>query len=642
MNVQAKLPGSRVQSASVALDLAHQAPFQLGKVLVEPAMRSLVAADGQRLVIQPLAMRVLVALAMAAGEICSREDLINVCWNQRIVGDDALHRIISALRRDLARASGGTVTIETIPKIGYRLRNEADQSRTCGRAAAANSRARNNGSFWIAATLAITGVVSAGFFAAARTGIETTAIAVVADSGVASARTARFADGLTGDLARLASAMPGVAFVEPSGEHVSEPLLLRVAVDAEARIPTARARLVDRNAGAVVWSREFTAEGGTMAELRELVANGITGVIQCGLDRSALFKDTLALRLHLGACDALEMRDFARARAFSQQITEVRPNAPAGWACLANTTIFAEAEKGAVGRAVLARAHGYAKRALAADPTSGLAYVALAMVGKWQGEPVLDILERGIRVDPDFARLHKHYSLALSSSGMVSAAVDPALRAVALHPHDPSLYQIAVAALLNAGRTEEALALADKMQRRWRYDRGVAMQRLDVLYYERDPEAALAAFSASPLRDEPGAQIIGEALAWRANPDAYDWLGFDRMGQRIYAANRSAAWELAMAAARMDDKGRALHWLARAPPAAFNDWSLLFAPEARAVRRDPRFFDKMASVGMVAKWQKSGRWPDFCADPGLAYDCRARANETARLTMGQDEEWWTL
>lgn len=641
MNVQANLPGSRVQSASVALDLAHQAPFQLGKVLVEPAMRSLVAGDGQRLVIQPLAMRVLVALATAAGEIWSREDLIHVCWNQRIVGDDAVHRIISALRRELARASGGSVAIETISKVGYRLQVDAKEhgSKDCPEAVATKSR--NPAKHWAMAVLLAAGLISAGLLATTRASADVTAIALVAD-GESAGEAARFVGGLTGDLARLASAMPSLAFVETGGAQKTEPLLLRVALESGTALPTASVRLVDRKSGAVMWSREFVAEGGTIAELRERIANGITGVFQCGLDRSAAFNDPVGLRLYLGACEGLETGDFARARTFALQITQLRPDAPAGWACLANSTIFDAAKNGSVNRAVLESAQAHADRALAVDPNSGLAHVALAMVSGWRGEPVLAILEKGIRSNPDFAMLHKHYALALSAAGMVSAAVDPALRAVALHPHDPGHHQIAIATLLNAGRTEEALALADKMQRRWRYDRGVAMQRLDVLYYERDPEAALAAFSASPLRDEPGAQIIGEALAWRANPDAYDWPGFDRLGQRIYAANRSAAWELAMAAARMGDKGRALHWLARAPPAAFNDWSLLFAPEATAVRRDPRFFDKMASVGMVAKWQKSGRWPDFCGDPGLAYDCRARANETARLTMGQEEEWWTL
>jgi hypothetical protein len=30
-------------------------------------------------------------------------------------------------------------------------------------------------------------------------------------------------------------------------------------------------------------------------------------------------------------------------------------------------------------------------------------------------------------------------------------------------------------------------------------------------------------------------------------------------------------------------------------------------------------------VGLVDYWRSSGRWPDFCSDPGLKYDCKAEA-----------------
>lgn len=346
--------------------------------------------------------------------------------------------------------------------------------------------------------------------------------------------------------------------------------------------------------------------------------------------RAAAFDDPVGLRLYLGACEGLETGDFARARAFAQQITAYRPDAPAGWACLANSTIFAEAGAGAVDPQVLARAESYAQRALAADPGSGLAYVALAMAASWRGDPVLKILERGLRADPDFAMLHRHYAQALSGAGMVSQVVVPALRAVALLPHDPGAYQFAVAALVDAGRTEEAMAMAARAQRLWHYDEGVEKQWLEMLAYASDPRAALTTAQASPMRKRPGMAAVFEALAWRAEPQAYDWSRFDRAARNAYASDPRTAWAFAFNAARMDDQERAFEWLARAPSDAFLAWTPMFAPEAAALRRDPRFFAKMAAVGLVARWQKAGRWPDFCADPALAYDCRKSAVRLAR------------
>lgn len=27
-------------------------------------------------------------------------------------------------------------------------------------------------------------------------------------------------------------------------------------------------------------------------------------------------------------------------------------------------------------------------------------------------------------------------------------------------------------------------------------------------------------------------------------------------------------------------------------------------------------------IGLLAYWQKSGKWPDFCSQPGFPYDCK--------------------
>jgi tetratricopeptide (TPR) repeat protein len=65
-------------------------------------------------------MQVLLQLMDAGGEVVTREELFEHCWNGIFVGDDSLNRAIFELRRAL-RAAGASVTIETIPKTGYRL-----------------------------------------------------------------------------------------------------------------------------------------------------------------------------------------------------------------------------------------------------------------------------------------------------------------------------------------------------------------------------------------------------------------------------------------------------------------------------------------------------------------------------------------
>jgi hypothetical protein len=66
----------------------------------------------------------------------------------------------------------------------------------------------------------------------------------------------------------------------------------------------------------------------------------------------------------------------------------------------------------------------------------------------------------------------------------------------------------------------------------------------------------------------------------------------------------------------------------QAPLTAFNAPRYLFSFGPPALRRDPRFMALAARIGLVDYWRATGKWPDFCADPGLTYDCR---KEAARL-----------
>ena len=100
------------------IDLAHLRPFEIGSVEVRPSTREVIGG-GRREMLEPRVMQVLVALAAARGEILSRDDLIDACWDGRAVSDDAVNRVLSRLRA-LARTFEG-FEVETITKVGYRL-----------------------------------------------------------------------------------------------------------------------------------------------------------------------------------------------------------------------------------------------------------------------------------------------------------------------------------------------------------------------------------------------------------------------------------------------------------------------------------------------------------------------------------------
>jgi len=100
--------------------LGLEPPFDLGVLHITPATRQVAAGD-QSQTIEPRVMQVLVLLGRAAGEVVTREELVDRCWGGVIVGENALNRVISLVRQIAATFADGSFSIETIPKIGYRL-----------------------------------------------------------------------------------------------------------------------------------------------------------------------------------------------------------------------------------------------------------------------------------------------------------------------------------------------------------------------------------------------------------------------------------------------------------------------------------------------------------------------------------------
>lgn len=101
------------------IDLVSEPSFPLGSGVVHPASLEVIWPDTS-CKLEPRVMQVLVALNRRRGNPLSREELSRLCWDGRVVGDDALVRCIVKLRKVFQRDPA--VEIGSIPKVGYRLR----------------------------------------------------------------------------------------------------------------------------------------------------------------------------------------------------------------------------------------------------------------------------------------------------------------------------------------------------------------------------------------------------------------------------------------------------------------------------------------------------------------------------------------
>jgi Tol biopolymer transport system component/DNA-binding winged helix-turn-helix (wHTH) protein len=105
------------------LTLARELPFALAGTLVRPSSLE-VEFGGQITALEPRVMKVLVALQRAKGHPVSRDEMIDLCWEGRIVTEGALNRCIGQLRKALG--DNPRIRLDTIPTVGYRLQAGAE------------------------------------------------------------------------------------------------------------------------------------------------------------------------------------------------------------------------------------------------------------------------------------------------------------------------------------------------------------------------------------------------------------------------------------------------------------------------------------------------------------------------------------
>lgn len=80
--------------------------------------------------LEPKVMSVLSVLARYSGHVVSRKILMDAVWGDAVVTEHTLSRCIYQLREQLGRTIGDGQVVETLPKRGYRLLVQIEQSPT--------------------------------------------------------------------------------------------------------------------------------------------------------------------------------------------------------------------------------------------------------------------------------------------------------------------------------------------------------------------------------------------------------------------------------------------------------------------------------------------------------------------------------
>ncbi|MEO6436107.1 MAG: winged helix-turn-helix domain-containing protein [Tepidisphaeraceae bacterium] len=616
-----------VAVALTAIDLASERPFRVGRASIDPVSRE-ATFNGQSERLQPQNLKVLVALARKRGKVVTRDELVDICWNGRFVGDDVINRAISTLRQ-FAEHVGG-VSIETVPRSGYRLVETS------------SSLKRRQ---WVIGAIALVILALAGIaslewarrgivrpmptfavlpFAAASADPQERELASDARDAVAHALSQ------TEFRVRLASSRQ-----EKDARAADFAVSANVGESSGNIVATVRVEDVVHNV--IVYSQVFEANRANAGDLPSRIGAQIAGSL--GWTSSFVMLE----RSH-PSDPAITAVLFGQTNSY-QTVRQVAANAPhsavaqiaLGYGAafvLADLPSGQRAEAAGVGRLAMKRVRVLAPGSSDADTLWCWLHSRVRLI------ECEDHLRAGMKSDPDSPWVGTFLADQLKDVGRTNEALALASNSLGHDPYVPGKIQLTLRMLEATGRRDEADGLYLNSRRWWPDDSVIFSGRVYGTMDRGDFEAL-----ARIIKDiektklapsfQPGLPVIA---AIRANDV--------RKARKLCPVDQAGSFkrDLCMLAfARLGDNDNAFATAARIYPnrigrtpaeedklwlesPRYGETDILMGPAAAALRRDPRYLDLARRLGLLAYWQ-SGRLPDFCQPPQREPICsRLRRN----------------
>ncbi len=456
-----------VEASEGPIDLSVTPSFDLGTLTIQPSTREVRDADGVPRIAEPRVLQVLVALAQAAGAVVSRDVLVQRCWDGRIVGEDAIHRSIAKARQLGELTNPPAFTIESVPRVGYRLlpagAAPADMTATPSATGAGTSRglaisptvARRG---LIAAAAATAAATAGGYLWLRRAPADPLVAVLPFDNLSPDPQLGFFADGLSEDIlntlirgggVRVTSRTSSFTFRGAAKAKAAQALgaqyLLDGSVLREGSRLRVNAHLTDVARQQTLWSETYDRDLGQGLQIEDEVADKVASALKVRFTAQApasRMVDPVAYDLYLRGRDASRAHTPERlreGRELLQSAVRTAPGFPQGWYELAGNYLRNEffvplaeqTREDEIGRVA-------ARRAIALDPRYGAAYGVLTQLSpnyrRW-GE--IDAgLKRALELTPNDIDLLNWHSLFLLSTGRLQAAADAARRSQRLGPFD--------------------------------------------------------------------------------------------------------------------------------------------------------------------------------------------------------------
>lgn len=613
--------------------LAHEPPFRIGDAEFGPATRE-VRFSGQTSIVEPRVMQFLIALHRAAGAVVNKDDLLQSCWDGRIVGDDAINRVVSRLRGVADKEAGRQFRIETITRVGYRLlpaggeAPDADGDPPSPAGPVSIRRTTLIHRYWVGL------VAAAVLVAAAITGVwwflkpapAATHGMLVGLSGFRA---------LTKDLpatvpetisAEIVAAfnvdgLVAVSIVPSSANRDSPPYSLDGTIYRVGDSIRVISRLSNSRTGVVLWSDSVDYAPAQVAVLPRKVAADVGTVVRCGLSGAATYPKALpdaVLSNYLHYCQEYWSYGGSKTLRYAKLVVASAPDFSWGWSAVGNGYMQSANMEPDRRRAAALRAAGRQAedKAVALDLNNSEALGHKAqMIGRfdWLGREAL--FKRAIAAKPlDCGCEHYGYGWNLQNVGRLNAAIDQfraATDMLALWPDS----QLAMAEVLVAtGRGRQAqpyVAAAIDLSKDPELEKSVAVSEG---VETGDYEAAIAALRSPQFRivDQDRAALLS---GYEALQSGDRQAGAKAIRKLLALPTGQHSDTVATLLASLGANRDALRIAGQKP------W-LFWRRSMRGVLHEPGFPAVADRLGLTSYWRTSQTKPDICLSRDEPPFCR--------------------
>ncbi len=392
------------------------------------------------------------------------------------------------------------------------------------------------------------------------------------------------------------------------------------------------ARLVDTR-GVAIWSNEYRRAVAEQDYMQEQVAFDIARVLRCALIGSEQRGDvdSATLSVFMRACQGVGT-GWSPEEAYqaARQVTQRAPRFSRGWSMLGTIAAAMSWQSGDVGEAYAAEARAAAARARQLDRRNGESFLIEASLFPRPDLRTREaLITRALESDPELASAYAAQAWLYAEVGRMREALVALERAVAIEPLNGD-YQSSLVPLRNGvGDHIAAQEQTERIYRVWPQSPDAWWNRLMNASYIADPAEGLRMLdnidaAPSDVRSMLPPPVLTRWRAFLVARQSGDPARMRRaaLALRELIPGRFSRSSVGAALSLSGDVDSALEMAAGI--VTFNT-SGFFLPPWRNLRRDPRFMTLIRDTGLIQYWRETGRWPDFCAERDLPYDCEAEA-----------------